>query len=633
MVDSRVLDAVRELLHGRHLCILITGGTGFVGSRLAILLAESDQIVTVTGRNRYRSGVAWHRNVRFVPSDICIASDVARVCRDQDVVVHTAALASTWGKPSRFHAVNVRGTENVVLGCQQQPNTRLIHVSSTAIHFEFRDKLSVQENEDLPRRFACEYAKSKAASEKVVQQAVTLGLNAMVVRARAVFGPGDNALLPRILVAASRGRLPIIGRGNNRVDLTYIDNLTYALCLAMVEGEPGSVCTITNEEPVLLWDILNRIFAKLDFPTLRRRLPYSAAMAIALTGSLWHSCLGRKGEPTLTAYGIGLLSKSQTFSPDAARRVLGYRPIVSMEQAVSHTLEWLNARNDSDAKCSAQVKLFTTGYTPQPYFLAERGRGRNKTPFHATCALIHHPLHGMFLFDTGYSPRFAEATRSFPYNIYGLLSPIVHSPSLTIRSQLAEQGVTPEQIRGVIISHFHADHVAGLRDFEHSDLIASQQAWSDVEGRRGISALRRGILPSLLPSDFEARFRPIDHFHDPGIGPFEHCHDLFGDGSVRIIPIPGHACGQIGALVQTGPGKRVFLAADATWTLGSLRANRLPHWLTYSFIDSIPDLKMSLDQLHVFSELYPSIEIIPTHCPEVARRYEFGRIVKERMSL
>jgi nucleoside-diphosphate-sugar epimerase/glyoxylase-like metal-dependent hydrolase (beta-lactamase superfamily II) len=556
---------------------------------------------------------------------------VNRLCRDHDIVIHAAAFAATWGDAAKFHNVNVRGTQNIVDACRDRPHVRVVYVSSTAIHFEFCDKLNLRENAVLPKQFACEYAKSKAQAESVIQNAVACGLNAITIRARAVFGPGDNSLLPRLLAAASNGSLPQIGDGKNLVDLTYVDNLAYALCLAISRGEPGSVCTITNEEPVSLWPTLNRIFESLELPPTRRRASYTTAMFAAKAASTWHRLLRRRGEPKLTTYTVGLLAKSQTFSPEAAHESLGYRPIISMKQGTEQTLHSLKAKDDSDACSSVELTLFTTGYTPQPYFLAEPGRGRAKEPFHAVCALIKHSQHGLFLFDTGYSPSFYQASRSFPYSIYGFLSPLVHSESLTIRSQLKDQGIEQQEIRGIIISHFHADHVAGLCDFSTSEFIASQIAWDDVADRRGFSALKRGFLPSLLPSDFANRLRPIEHFHDPGIGPFAHSHDLFGDGSVRLIPIPGHARGQIGALVQSGPNKKTFLAADATWTLESLRANQMPHWSTYSFIDSVRDLRKTLMQLHDFSIQYPNIDIVPTHCPEIAKQNGFDKVVKARL--
>lgn len=76
----------------------------------------------------------------------------------------------------------------------------------------------------------------------------------------------------------------------------------------------------------------------------------------------------------------------------------------------------------------------------------------------------------------------------------------------------------------------------------------------------------------------------------------------------------------------------MLFAADATWTVGSLRAKQLPHWLTFGFVDSIADMRQTLDRLHAFSMRYPAIEIVPTHCPEVAMRYAFDAVVKERFA-
>lgn len=631
MVDPRVVEAVRQVLGDRQLRILITGGTGFVGSRVASLLAEAGQRVTVTGRNFYRMGRARHPKVTFIAADLCDQAAMERLCQDQDVVIHAAALAAIWGPAETFDAINVQGTQIIADACRQRPDIRLIHVSSTAIHFDFIDKLLVEEDAALPARFANEYARSKADAEAVIRRAVADGVNAVTIRARAVFGPGDNSLLPRLLLAASKGRLPQIGDGGNLVDLTYVDNLAYALCLAIVRGEPGAVCTVTNESPVVLWTTLQRIFQHLKMPALRRKVSYKAALTIAQAATFWHRFRRRRGEPVLTTYSVGLLAKSQTFSPAAARRILDYCPIVSMEEGQQRTLESLTARDESAGSCSVDVKLFTTGYTPQPHYLAERGKGATVVPFHAMCALLTHPKYGHYLFDTGYSPRFKPATARFPYSVYGRLSPVVCSDSLTIRAQLQEMGIHSGDIRGIIISHFHADHVAGLSDFPKSDFISSQVAWSDVAGRRGFAALRRGFLPSLLPEDFATRLHTIDYFHDPGFGTFDHSHDLFGDGSVRLIQLPGHARGQIGAIVQQSPTQRMLLAADATWTLGSLRQNTLPHWKTFSFVDSVADMRASLNRLHEFSKQFPAIEIVPTHCPEIAERYSFASIVKAHM--
>ena len=225
MVDRQVIDAVRAALGDQVRRILVTGGTGFIGSRAAWLLAETGQSVTIVGRNRYRLGRFFRPELNFAACDIRDPRATDCVCDGQDIIVHAAALSSPWGSWDAFRVSNVEGTRNVVEACRRRPEVRLVYISSTAIHFEFRDKLDVMEDAALPTRFACEYARSKAEAEAVVRRAADEGVNAVILRARAVFGPGDNSLLPRLVAAARRGRLPQIGPGDNRGDLTFVDNL------------------------------------------------------------------------------------------------------------------------------------------------------------------------------------------------------------------------------------------------------------------------------------------------------------------------------------------------------------------------------------------------------------------------
>ena len=133
--------------------------------------------------------------------------------------------------------------------------------------------------------------------------------------------------------------------------------------------------------------------------------------------------------------------------------------------------------------------------------------------------------------------------------------------------------------------------------------------------------MRRAFLPDLIPDDFTDHLFLLDHFHDPGMGPLDRAHDLFGDGSLRLFDLSGHASGQMGALVQTGEHERKLLVADAAFTSESVRHGTPPHSLTYLFTDSRRELLRTLQRLQAFHQLYPDIEIIPTHCPEVAERY------------
>jgi nucleoside-diphosphate-sugar epimerase/glyoxylase-like metal-dependent hydrolase (beta-lactamase superfamily II) len=627
MVDPVLVEMIRKLLDGPPRRYLITGGTGFIGSRVATLLAAAGQSVTVIGRNRYRAGRRLHPDVKIVVCDLQQRGQLGELCGAHDVIIHAAAHSATWGPAEAFQQTNVAGTRHVVEACLAAAK-RFVHISSTAIHFEFRDKLDVQDNDPLPDKFACQYAQSKADAEQVVQRAVANGLDAVIVRARAAIGPGDNQLLPRLLAAARDGRLPQIGDGRNRVDLTYVDNLAYAICLATVRGQAGAVCTITNEQPLELWPTLDKLFQQLGMQPIRRRVPYRVALSLATVTSVSHRLLRFDGEPKLTPYSVGLLAKSQTFSPKAAREVLGYRPVVPIETGIQRTLQSLQARDDSFGSVHCDLELLTTGYTTQRYRLAERGGPPGSVRFHALCALIRHPSRGVFLFDTGYAPRIHEALKPFPFSLYGRMLPAVTSPRLALVEQLKERGIVARDVSAIILSHLHADHAAGIRDFPQADLIMSARTRQATQSLRGLSAMRHAYVPALMPDDLLQRLHTIEHFRDPGIGDFDQTHDLFGDGSVRLISLPGHAHGQIGALVQTGPAQRTFLVADATWTLGSLSKCQLPHPITFLVADSVADMRDSLNRLHAFSQKYPETIIVPTHSPEIAEQFHFDRTIE-----
>lgn len=260
------------------------------------------------------------------------------------------------------------------------------------------------------------------------------------------------------------------------------------------------------------------------------------------------------------------------------------------------------------------LHLLDTGYCTAREYHVIRGGRQLRIQCHALVALLHHPQQGWLLWDTGYAPRMLTETASWPFSLYRHFTPLFLQPQLAVVAQLQRWRLTPDDIRYVLLSHFHADHIAGLRDFPTAQLLASRAAYTDVAARRGLNALRRGFIPTLLPDDFSKRAILIDTFAGPTLPILGPTHDLFGDESLLLVPLPGHAHGQLGLLVQTERG-RVFLAADACWLTRSILENRPPHPLTYFFIDSASALRHTLQQLHEFALACPDVTLIPSHCP------------------
>src|SRR5689334_18389454 len=230
-------------------------------------------------------------------------------------------------------------------------------------------------------------------------------------------------------------------------------------------------------------------------------------------------------------------------------------------------------------------------------------------------ALLRHPREGWVLWDTGYAPHLVECTRRMPYRLYRWATPLRLAPELAAAAQLARLGLQVADVRHVVLSHFHADHIAGLRDFPRARVWAHELAYADVAGRSGISALRRAFVPGLLPSDFEARTTFLAPFGGAALGELGPTHDLFGDGLLQLVELPGHARGQLGLFARTTRGA-LFFAADSCWLRAGYQRERDPHWITRLITDDDRVQAATLRRLANFARARPEVLIVPSHCPE-----------------
>jgi len=266
-----------------------------------------------------------------------------------------------------------------------------------------------------------------------------------------------------------------------------------------------------------------------------------------------------------------------------------------------------------------ECHILDTGYCDAWEQHVLRGGPRRRFDCHALAALLHHPRHGWLLWDTGYALRLLDVTRQLPFALYRRATPLHLRPALAVAAQLGRWGLKPDDIRRVIISHFHADHIAGLRDFPQATLIAARAAYEDIANRRGLCALRRGFIPALLPDDFLARATLLPPFDGPALPALGPTHDLFGDGALLLVALPGHARGQLGALVQSERG-RILLAADGSWLTRAIRERRPPARITNLLVDDPRAVRDTIERLHAFSQACPDVVIVPTHCPEAFAR-------------
>ena len=260
--------------------------------------------------------------------------------------------------------------------------------------------------------------------------------------------------------------------------------------------------------------------------------------------------------------------------------------------------------------------LLKVGHCQHPECIALRGGGLRAVDFPALVGLIEHPQRGLILYDTGYSRHFREATRRFPECLYRIITPVTLPPGEELLAQLESRDIRASDIGTILISHFHADHVAGLRDFPRARFIATRAERAQCETKGRMGRLRRAYLRALIPDDVEERLQYAENIPQvrlpPAWSPFESANDLFGDGSMLGINLPGHTASQLGVAFHAE--EPVFLIGDACWKIEGLIRDKKPSRLAYALFDNGATYDATFAKLRALHLSAEAPHIVPSHC-------------------
>lgn len=182
--------------------------------------------------------------------------------------------------------------------------------------------------------------------------------------------------------------------------------------------------------------------------------------------------------------------------------------------------------------------------------------------------LFEHDQAGRCLIDTGYSRRVTQGRRSLPLTLYaGILRPQLTADALP--------GDAPD-VGTILITHLHADHVSALLDYPSSRLIGDGAALHHFLAAGPFGRTRHGVFRELFPPDLKTRLTTLESLPGVeapfGLGP---ARDVFSDGTVLAVPLPGHMKGHTGYLF-TGETPAILYAGDADWLAQAIREHRSP---------------------------------------------------------
>ncbi len=336
---------------------VVTGGGGFLGSRIVSMLLDEGCAVRSFSRHHYPNLSA--RGVTCHVGDLADASAVSEALREADVVFHVAAHAGMWGDYARYYATNVVGTQNVIDACRQNGVKKLVHTSTPSVVFGGRHIRNANETVPIARKHLSHYASTKAEAERMVIAANGPDLATVALRPHTIWGPGDNQIFPRLVERHLGNRLMLIGRGDNLVDTTYVDNAARAHLDAarqLAPGSPPAGCAyfISQGDPRHLRDMLNEMMSAAELPPVKKSIPFSVAYVAACVLETFYRAFRVTAEPSLTRFLVLNMARDHYFDITAARRDLGYNPAISIEEGMQRLRQALSAEamvttNASDA--------------------------------------------------------------------------------------------------------------------------------------------------------------------------------------------------------------------------------------------------------------------------------------------
>ncbi len=326
--------------------VLVTGGGGFLGGAIVRRLRKCGHDVRSFSRGEYPELRALGVDLRR--GDLGDGPAVLDACRGMDAVLHAGAKAGVWGPHEEFRRANVEGTRHVLDACRRHGIRSLVYTSSPSVIFSGAGLEGVDESAPYPVSFEASYPETKAEAERLVLAANGPDLATVALRPHLIWGAGDNHLFPRILARAKSGALRRISGPSKLVDTTYIDNAVDAHIAAferLAIGSPvaGNAYFIAQDEPMPLWDLVDRMLAAAGVAPVTRSVSPRAAYAAGWLLEHVYRGLGLRGEPRMTRFLAHQLSTAHWFNLAAARRDLGYAPRVSVAEGLRRLAASLSA--------------------------------------------------------------------------------------------------------------------------------------------------------------------------------------------------------------------------------------------------------------------------------------------------
>jgi 3beta-hydroxy-Delta5-steroid dehydrogenase / steroid Delta-isomerase len=329
--------------------VLVTGGSGFVGTNLVTELLDRGH--EVRSFDRAPSPLPEHPRLQTVVGDITNVDDVATAVAGIDTVFHTAAIIDLMGGGSapareRSFAVNVGGTEKLVHAANAAGVKRFVYTASNSVVMGGQVISNGDETLPYTERFNDLYTETKVSAEKfVLSQNDADGLLTCSIRPSGIWGRGDQTMFRKLFESVLAGHVKVlVGSKHSKLDNSYVHNLIHGFILAgehLVPGgtAPGQAYFINDGEPVNVFEFSRPVVEACGerWPSFRVSGPM-----VRFVMTVWQRLHFQFGlpKPPLEPLAVERVYLDNYFSIAKAERDLGYQPLFTTEKAMATCLPY-----------------------------------------------------------------------------------------------------------------------------------------------------------------------------------------------------------------------------------------------------------------------------------------------------
>jgi len=322
---------------------IITGAGGLLGRHLTSHLTHQGWVVTALMRPGTDPAALEKLGANSLACDLSTDEPPTEAVRAANVVFHTAAAVSDWAPWSYFEANTVRATQNICAAAAGARCPRFVHISTVGVYgVPPRNGTSA---EDSPLRSHGRwdyYRRSKIMAEQIVWSFhQNKQLAATVIRPAMMYGPGDRALLGRILPLLRAGKIVFVGEPTTCLPLVHVRDVASAAVLAATNSEgSGQAFNVVNPERVTQKEFLDTIASLIGATPVSKRVPYRLAYAAGFVSEVVAHLLRASSAPRLTRYRVMLIGHPRCYSTDRIRARLGWRALVNFNDGIREAVQW-----------------------------------------------------------------------------------------------------------------------------------------------------------------------------------------------------------------------------------------------------------------------------------------------------